>query len=50
MGELMCIIINGRIYPGSYSIEWKSNYLKPGIYYLIISCNRFTKNFRVLKL
>lgn len=50
MGELICIITDDRLIPGFYSIEWKNDHLKSGIYYLIFSSNRSTRNFRVLKL
>ena len=50
VGEMVDVITEQRLSPGSYSIEWKNSRLKPGIYYLIITCNRFARSFRVLKL
>lgn len=50
IGELVEIVTDHRFYPGSYSVEWKNIHLKPGIYYLIISCSQFTRNYKALKI
>jgi hypothetical protein len=50
IGELVDIIADRLLCPGSHSIQWKNNDLKSGIYYLTISNNRFCKNYKVLRI
>ncbi len=50
MGELVDVVADCRFYPGTSSVEWTNNHLKPGIYGIVISGNRFTWNHRVIKI